>query len=347
MKINYHKWIELRFSHTYFTNGSNVPVELTPFKSTVKTANNYSLMINRVNDRFLFYAGTESTSGNFSIFQDFNAIPDLYFKLMVKDNLFFNYTSLEAPGEEETYYFTVGDNPSKNNSFLHQQQIASDANKVSVKSKKFNIVLPRQENEIEIKDNLGKVIFKETVDGVIIRNYPIDLSAWKDGYFELWLNNEIKSAFFCTDEPLQSGTIGVIHFSMKDIINLYPEVDLYAISFNARQVFYQYEIVVPSTRKINVINMEIAGGSEESYVEPTEQISIGQQTAKVFVTTKPLPFQNNRGNLAKLIVKYSNLFSPRENEIEVVLPNPNPENLKLFNQGKNEGSFFSPTIVYV
>lgn len=93
--------------------------------------------------------------------------------------------------------------------------------------------------------------------------------------------------------------------------------------------------------------MTISGINDEKYQGPTDQQIIGGQTAQVFITSDPLQLQNKLEKSPQLLVTYSNDFSHRKNEMEIKLPNPDAEQVKKYNQGENEGSFFSSTIVYV
>ena len=346
MNSNYHKWMKLSITNSYFTEGIGSNFNLLPFNSTSRQFNNYGVLLKKEKNAFLFYAGANSAE-SFEIESHFAGLKDIYLQLINNDSLFFNYTDIPSPEENKRYYFRNNSN-SKKPELFQKEQFASDQDLISLRPKQFNVVLPNEEKEIilEIKSD-DETLIKEKVDGTKMKTYTFSLRQFDDGVYQLWVNEKLQETFFISDQELDQKCIGLVRLNMKDLISNNSSEPNYSIDFKARNVFWQYQIVVSKSRKIQVHDMTISGINDEKYQGPTDQQIIGGQTAQVFITSDPLQLQNKLEKNPQLQVTYSNDFSQRKNQMEIKLPNPDAEQVKKYNQGENEGSFFSTTIVYV
>ena len=345
MNLNYHKWMQLKVMNNYFTEGVCADFGMIPFKSTSRDMKNYEILMKKEASTFSFYAGI-NIQESFAINTNFNGLTDLYFQLVNKDELFFNYTAIPSVNEQQLYYFENAVNTS-NPQFFQKSAFVTQQDLVGYKPKTFNIQLPDKEVLVEIKTNNNEVLTTTTIDGTKVKNYLISLKQYDDGIYQLWIDDQLQQTFFMSDEAVAQNCIGIVRLNMQEIIAQYSSNTVYTINFNARSVFWEYQVVVQKNRKIKVIEMNISGLTDEKYQGPVEQEIIGGQTAQVFTTANPLPLQNKLEESPQLQVTYSNDFSNRKNQMEIKLPNPNAEQIKKYNQGENEGSFFSSTIVYV
>lgn len=345
MNLNYHKWMELKVTNNYFQNGICSNFDIIPFRNTSRQMKNYEILMKKGSNTFSFYAGIKGAE-TFAIDTNFNGLEDIYFQLINNDLLFFNYTDIPSVNENEFYYFQNNIN-SNTPQFFQKAQFVTQQDLIGFKPKQFNVQLPNVEVVLEIKNNNDQTIVTTTVDGTEVNNYPLNLNQYDNGIYQLWINNQLQETFFISDEEIAQNCIGLIRFSIKEIIAQYSNNLQYIINFSARHVFWQYQVVVSTSRKIQVHEMNISGMNEEKYQGPVNQEIIGGQTAQVFITSSPLQLQDKLEQNPYLQVTYSNDFSNRKNQMEIKLPSPDVEQIKKYNQGENEGSFFSSTIVYV
>lgn len=345
MNLNFHKWMDLEVLNNYFQKGVCHNFNILPFQDTSRKMRNYEILIKKESNIFSLYAGINVTE-TFVIAANFSGLEDLYFQLTNNDPLFFNYTDTPSNNENELYYF-------ENNANLKQPEIfqknlfVSSQDLISFKPKQFNLQLPDSEAIIEIKDSNEQLILNQKIDGSQINNYLLNLNHCNNGVYHLWINDQFQETFFISDEAVNQDCIGIVRINMKEIIAQYSNNLKYTINFNARSVFWEYQVVVSKSRKIQVHEMSISGTNQEKYQGPIEQEVIGGQTAQVFTTPDPVQLQNKLEQSPQLQVTYSNDFSNRQNQIEIKLPNPDIEQIKKYNQGENKGLFFSSLIVYV
>lgn len=336
--------MDLTVSNTYFPDGVCTAFGLYPFQATSRYMKNYQLRINQVRNTFSMYAGTPGNQ-SLNVPVDFKGLTDLYFQLTVDDALFFHYTNLPVLQENQYYFFRNGKNPSDPES-LQQADFVTSEDLIAFKPKRFNILLPQSEVMLQIKKDDQEVV-SATLDGNQIKNYLLNLSGYEDGVYQLWLNKTLQETFFMSDEAMRPDCIAIVRFNITEIAANYPGNLSFSIDFDARSVFWEYKVVVPPSRKIQVEAMKIAGPANEAYDGPQQAVLIGGQEASVFTTAEPLQLQRQLEESPLLSVTYSNDFSNRKKQMELKLPNPDVEQISKYNQGKNEGSFFASTIVYV
>lgn len=336
--------MQFKVMNNYFTDGVCSDFGMIPFKSTSRDMRNYEILMKKEGNLFSFYAGI-NIQESFDINTNFNGLKDLFFQLVNKDELFFNYTAIPSVNEQQLYYFENAANTS-NPQFFQKSQFVTQQDLIGYKPKRFNVQLPNKEVIVEIKTTNNHLVTTAKIDGSIVKNYLISLKQYDDGVYQLWLDNQLQQTFFMSEDIVQN-CIGIVRINMEEIIAQYSNNTVYTINFNTRSVFWEYQVVVQKNRKIKVIEMNISGLNDEKYLGPVEQEIIGGQIAQVFTTSNPLPLKNKLEESPQLQVIYSNDFSNRKNQMEIKLPNPNTEQIKKYNQGENKGSFFSSTIVYV
>ena len=345
MNLHYHKWLDLEVTNNYFSNGVCPHFEIIPFSDTSLQMKNYEILMKKGSNIISFYAGV-GIEESFRIDQNFKGLDNLYFQLINNDPLFFNYSDISAKSEQELYLFQNTSKSEESNQ-LQANKYVSDQDLIGYKPKVFNTTLPNKQVNIEIKTVNGESVKKESIDGIKVRNHLLNLRALDNGVYQIWLDGQLHETFFTSSEELSQQCVGVIQFNIKDFVFKNQNALKYTIDFNARSVYWQYEVVVKNLRKIKVKGMKVVGANNENYNGPEEQQIIGEQIAQVFTTSNPVQMQYKLDVPPQLQVTYSNEFSNRENILEIKLPNPETEQLKKFNQKENDGSFLSSTIVYV
>jgi hypothetical protein len=345
MNLHHHKWLDLEVTNNYFSNGVCPHFEIIPFSDTSLQMKNYEILMKKGSNIISFYAGV-GVEESFTMDQNFKGLDNLYFQLINNDPLFFNYSDISAKSEQELYLFQNTSKSEESNQ-LQANKYVSDQDLIGYKPKVFNITLPNKQVNIEIKTVNEESIKQESIDGIKVRNHLLNLSALDNGVYQIWLDGQLHETFFTSSEELSQQCIGVIQFNIKDFVFKNQNALKYTIDFNARSVYWQYEVVVKNVRKIKVKGMKVVGANNEDYNGPEEKQIIGEQTAQVFTTSSPVQMQYKLDVPPQLQVTYSNEFSNRENLLEIKLPNPETEQLKKFNQKENDGSFLSSTIVYV
>lgn len=335
----------MEVTNSYFANGICSGLHFVPFNQTSKQMNNYQILIKKDRNKFSFYVGVME-SESFSISNCFQGLNELYLQFVNEDYLFFNYTDIPNINDEERYYFGNSINRKTANS-IHKSEFVTKEDRIQYRQKTFTIQLPDNEVKIELKNSLGELVVSEIVNGNIDRNYFFNLKHCFDGLYQLWINNKLLQTFFITDELLNKDCIGIIKLDMDSIITKDDSQSEYKINFNARSVYWQYQIVIPKSRKIKVAEMKVIGLDNEEYIGPIEQEVIGGQISQVYTSAKAVQLQNKLEINPQLKVTYSNNFSNRKNQLDIKLPNPNAEQIRKYGQGEGEESFCSSTIVYV
>lgn len=154
-------------------------------------------------------------------------------------------------------------------------------------------------------------------------------------------------ALLSLDTQYRDNCIGILHLNLDKGINTATEPLQFTIDFEARAIYWQYQVIVSDSRRIKVSSMEIIGSQDEVYAGPIEETLIGGQIANVFTSSKPLKLQKELLKNPELKLSYTDKFSNQNKEMKIKLPNPNPVYLKTYYNQENEKSFCTTTIVYV
>lgn len=102
MEIHYHKWLELKILHQYFSDGK-IPISLVPAQGTAMIMKRNNILIREIDGVFEFYIGLDSVNiDQASLIENFE---NLEFEINIEDQLFFNYTDLSPINSEEYYLF--------------------------------------------------------------------------------------------------------------------------------------------------------------------------------------------------------------------------------------------------
>ena len=345
MDVKYYKWLELEVTHTYFTNNICSVLKLFPTIETSQIFKNYQILHRKQENKVSFYVGLPEGE-SLDVLTQFEGISNLYFQVLLEDNLFFNYTDIEFSNEVELLFFS-NLNKDASASQLQQSEFTNATDLVSIKPQAFAITLNPDVTLLEVKSLDGIVLISEDVSNTENTSYPVNLSNQESGVYQLFLNGALYDTFFMSPDSMELNPIGVVQLHMDSLKTNYKDGLTYHIDFTAKAVHRKYKIVLPTTRKIEVNTMEIKGMENEKYVGPVKENLMGEQTAEVFTSDIPLPLKAELDKHPQLNLVYVSEFSNRTDELEMKLPNPGVELITKNTNEENEVSFFSSTIIYV
>lgn len=344
MSLNYYKWMDLEVFHNYFTQGVGLSFRLIPFSSSTKKMKNFNILPRQQKNKIEFFGGTESTTA-FDISAAFNGLNSLYFKLVVEDELFFNYTNLSFANNQSCFYLENRRNEESAGLF-HTSPFVSNYDVLKIRPKSFMFQLPELEVKIEIKTKDGEIKFTDEQNGVVVTNYQFDLNSFEDDVYQLWINNELHDTFFMSDESFSSNLFGIVKINMAHIITEFNNPPQYQIKFNTRKVFWEYQIVLPKEGYFEVHEIAVKGIHNEIYTGPFYKELPNGGIAYVFASPNALQLQYQLPSTPILNMSYTNNSSAIK-QLDIKLPNPGANQLTIHKQGEREGSFYASEIVYI
>ncbi|NND62729.1 MAG: hypothetical protein HKN48_06000 [Flavobacteriaceae bacterium] len=119
------------------------------------------------------------------------------------------------------------------------------------------------------------------------------------------------------------------------------------LSFMSRNVYWEYSIIIPEGRNIQVESMSIDGGTLGEFNGPVESLIMNTQKSQNFTSKEPIKLI--RSLESNPVIKFSYITPPNNNSqnLELKLPNLNPNQLAKYGEGPLKGRFYVKTIVYV
>ncbi len=340
MKLNYHKWATIQIDNEYFSNGEYSGFNLVPTSDTLRKMNNYHVKVQKQGNLFTMYLGMANDEP-FVIAEAFKNLDYLDFQITVADYEFFNYTVVTNT-EAQVFCFQNTNGTSLSQS---DEGVVSENDLVSIAVKNLTIQLPEKQVTFQLKDYSGDVLFSKDVDGQLNKNYSIALEGYEDGLHTLDIDGQEQKLYIATS-GLEDNGLGFINIDIQQVVSQFKEPINYQLQFNVKSVFWQYQIVVPSNRKIQVLEMEVLDADTKPFSGPEQKTIVGGQEAKIFTSSSPKELQNSLENPPSLNIIYSNDFSNRKNELEIKLPNFETDQIVKLDEGGNS-SFIATRIVYV
>lgn len=337
--VKYYKWLDLKITHRYFSTGLYQSSQLVPFAESARILKNYSIILQNNNGYFSFYSGIPENE-TFLIEQNFSQLTTLNFQIITDDYLFFNYTDFPAKNVGQLFYFKNENIKSS----LQKSEYVSGDDIVWVHKKYFIFSKETSTDQVVIMDLKGNRVWHDTSDKM---NVQINMTALADGIYEIWTNEERVETFFSSSEELSESAIGIFQLDIEVLIQQNTQENSLSLDFNARAVYWQYQLIVPPSRNIQISEIKITSEGSEKYEGPTQREIVGGQIAHVFTSSIPLPLQERFSINPTLEMSYSDDLSNNKKELEIKLPNPSAENLSRNNREGDEDSFQSTTIVYV
>ncbi|OAB81433.1 hypothetical protein [Cochleicola gelatinilyticus] len=122
-------------------------------------------------------------------------------------------------------------------------------------------------------------------------------------------------------EQLEENVIGMLQINVKNL-----QTDYLTLSFEARKVFFEYQVIIPTHHNWEIIDLKVLGYQNEKYYGPIEKLIDGVQKAHVFISTETLPLSQDYPVPAELILQYKHGSSDIK-ELNMQLPNASFNNL--------------------
>jgi len=340
MDIHYYKWLDIEVKNSYFADGLCSTFSLVPFENINKILTNYNILIHKKNNTYSFYIGI-SGQKKLNLSEEFSGLNNLYFQLILEDSLFYNYTDIPLVEPKQLFFFKN----SENSSLLQINEQVSKDDLITIHQEKFSTQVNIKTDVVEIKNKKGITLQKQPDPDK--KYHPINLSNLTTGAYQLWINGKQIELFYHFDTILSEKCFGVLKLDLKEVIKAAQEVLELSLQFESRAVYWQYQVIVPTSWNIEDTKLEVKDTEGNSYSGPIDKQMISKTTAKVFTSSQPLSLKQHLLENPVLNVTYSDTFSNRKNELEIKLPNPGIEELKIINIEENENSFCSTSIVYV
>jgi len=340
MDIHYHKWLDIEVKNNYFTNGLCSIFSLVPFENTNKILTNYNILIHKKNHTFSFYIGV-SGQKKLNLSEEFSELNNLYFQLVHEDSLFSNYTDIPLLEAKQLFFFKN----SKNSSLLQINEKVSKDDLISIHQESFSTQVNIKTDTVEIKNKKGVTLQKQPDSDK--KYQQVNLNNLASGEYQLWINGKQIESFYHFDTALSEKCFGILKLDLKEVIKAAQEVLKLSLQFESRAAYWQYQVIVPDSWNIEDTQLEVKDAEGNSYSGPIDKQIVSQKTAKVFTSSQPMGLKQHLLKNPVLSVTYSDTYSNRKNELEIKLPNPGIEELKIINIEGNENSFCSTSIVYV
>ncbi len=342
MTLQYYNWLQCRVIHNFFEDGWSSIFDLVPFRETSTQMNNYSIRMNNDSGSFGLWIGkTEEEPLN--IESDFDGISNLYFQLIVRDPLFYNYTDLNIADQQKLLLFSNLNDLSGSN-LMHPGDSASGFDAITVRPDQLNYTLPQGNGKLEITDESGNVILENEFSNEQDTTVLIDLQNQDTGKYTLSLDDGTLEEFFLVHEPLQEECAGIVQINIESLKANYTENMAYEIKFEPRSVYWQYKIILRPDH--TMISLKIDGMESETYSGPVEEDFMGNQKAQVFMSSKSMPLKQKHDSSPLLRYSYSSEVADSDT-LELNLPIPGPEALQTKQNEEGEFSFYSTSIIYV
>ena len=157
----------------------------------------------------------------------------------------------------------------------------------------------------------------------------------------------IDASLTFSDAQFQTNCIGILKLNVAQIINDPSKNSQFRLQFKAREVFWQYQIIIPSNGNMEVTLIGILGIHQEVYNGPIEKQFVGGQVALVFTSPSPLALQQRLQTNPELALSYIDPRTNREDVLKVKLPNPGVEQIAKYITPEGIDAFCVTTIVYV
>lgn len=341
MKKHEH-WFTLEIKHPYFYNEECPVFDLLPTPETLRIMKNYDIRFQKLNNQYHFYAAIDPSK---KIWEELNTAEDLFFQLINSDPSFDTYTNIVLPKKEDAITYIT--NTKIVNRFSDEMAIVPETN-LSVRPLVFNQPVSKDDatNIILKKDNqeifTGQSQEKQTI-------IPVDIRAFGNGVYELWINGSLTTNFFGSASSLTTNCYGILHINMRNVLESLKENTLPVLTanFDVRDTYKEYLVIVPNNKKINIKSMHIESPENEEYAAPEKKMVFdNQEEATVFTSINPIALQQKVINHPVLKIQYTHQFSDVLLELDIKMPTPKVTSV-ITKTKNNENAYYSQTIIYV
>ncbi len=329
--MTYQHWFTFTITHEYFTNSICPVFNIVPTHDTYKVFKNFDIKCQLQQQQLLIYAKVRPSK---SIAQELQTASDLFLQLIPTDNNFSSYTKLPSNKTQDNLIYVTNSNPST-------EEVVPPTTIVSHTPLRFTVTTKNVQH-LSVKNMQGATVFEQST-----ANTPrttVDLRALGTGRYDLWLDGKLSKSFLGTTEPLHERCFGIVHLQMQHTVDLLKTLTLPALTlhFESKATYWEYLVVVPQDKKINLKRLEIA---PDLYKPKTETL-FQNKTAYVFVSQQPLKLVKAPQQYSILKLQYTHQFSDTIEEQDIKLPVP-AANATRQTIENNENIYYSRTIIYV
>ncbi len=335
--VRYHTILELQCTHSYFENNTCPVLRFLPLVGTQAVFKNYELIQRENTSGFALYAGA-SDQQQFNAAEHLHGMPDLFFKIQVEDPIFLNYTNLPFLKENELFYFSAAQNNQ-----LQKNDHVSEQDAMPLYPLVFSVPLDGNNGNKKISIQNEKGVTVIAIENITPSqpSITLDLSAHGPGSYTLWVDGEHRSTFFASDDIQAGKTIGVVRVTMQNLLAFNANSQPLQLHFIARLAFWQYHIVFPEKRQIELVEVAVESSVLGAFEGPEAGALTNGQSSQLFCSATPLPLQKWT-ETPNLLVTYVNNFSNSKNQIKQKLPLPDA----AYFSGQRDNQFIISTIVY-
>ncbi|MEM8998639.1 MAG: hypothetical protein AAGB24_00115 [Bacteroidota bacterium] len=344
MNIEYQKWLTLKLSNTYFPEAIFSRFRFLPFLKTGRLLKNYQVLIDKKENTVSLYVGT-SAFEDVDFKTQLSGLGKLLFLLKTTDDSFYSYTDVGAAAPHGILFFNSGTlkgYPIE----LQRDSYVSAQDYIAYRPKNFMVSVPEGKAEIQIKNEAETIVFSKTIDNTQQKQYAVNLVGQPNGVYRMDINGRSTAHFFCCDD-LGADCIGVWQLDVAAFLEAKEYPLVFNLDFAAREVHWQYEVMLGASRKMEIQEMNVKGAAGESYTGPEEKTVLGNRKAQVYTSDSPQQLQLQLADSPQLQLSYTTDFSDRPQELEIKLPNPASGQLGKYTNGPNKGAFYATSFVYV
>jgi hypothetical protein len=185
---------------------------------------------------------------------------------------------------------------------------------------------------------------------ILFKNYTADTHLNNNDI--LYLKNspgkdELQADHAPPNDDIPLNTLGVLLLDIQAIINENDPEKKLKLSFNTRELLWQYQLILSEHLKINEGDISIEGIQDETYDGPVKKPFFNHDSALVMTSSIPLPFKQKISENPLLKIKYTDTRTNVTKDLELKLPNQNPQSIKTEEKNGAIIPYLVTTIIYV
>lgn len=281
--------------HEYYPKGENNDFYFLPTPRTVTSLEKMAMMIRSQNGTLKVLFDVSKTE---LLWQRFSQASDkdlkLSFMLFSRNPYFINITDIPVDIQGKVFYLSNKHLNFSEKGLLHDSDFVEKEQLISLTSN------PLEYNEVEktdyslFVDNGGEQLFRNIKHGD-----QISVKSLEEGCCRVFANNKIHSTFINLGAKTKNSPIGFIDIflgsKMKANIlsalenNEVPFLD-YKIRFNARSVYWKYNIVPLHIKRIKSLKVNCQKGSSKLSFKGLGEFDYNENRMHSFITDKPVKY---------------------------------------------------------
>lgn len=355
MELQYYKWLEIELKHHYFDTNLCSVIQLIPIAETRQLFTNNQILVRQEKHLVTFYVGLNNADSSV-LFDELQGLDTVFFELVPKDDLFYNYTKFPEVVLGELLLFKN----SEGSTLLQQDSVVSRADIVQRLQLDESSSTPQEGDVLQIKDATGNQIIQETkyyTNGEQAQSdyASVNLNNLPTNTYQIWLNGiQQGTTFFHIPS---NNKIGVLQLDIATVIATRNLDTKLSLLFDAREAYWKYKIVAPKRGNVEPTlhgvqytpsNEDGSNAEPYSFLKGDRVYLTEEQMAEEFISPQLVPFQQTIETHPILSYTYPHPEMSAELVTETVaLPNPRVNNIEEYITPFGTKSICATTIVYV